>query len=207
MPKEEAGEGDFLVITNVRGERQVWSRRQIEPYRPVIVVGIDDERNLFRFSVFYRMLRQYSWKEGEPTPMLALTLGAFIHFLKDPPRELQAQSWHYGLTENSFRRVKEDPLEIIRDAPKDVHEALTFRNGCVYCHSFRGAGAQSHHVLARTGEPHGGFALSLESYPPEVWKTFMFDQETVARKMGASPNIVAASAREALYDLVNQGRR
>jgi hypothetical protein len=88
-----------------------------------------------------------------------------------------------------------------------VHEALTFRNGCVYCHSFRGAGAQSHHVLAGTGEPHGGFALPLESYPPEVWKTFMFDQEKVAKKMGASPNIVAESAREVLYDLVNQARR
>ncbi|MGH7833405.1 MAG: alpha/beta hydrolase [Candidatus Binatia bacterium] len=207
LPKEEAGQGDFLVITNVRGERQIWSRQQIEPYRPVIVVGIDDERNLFRFSVFYRMLRQYSWKEGEATPMLALTLGGFIHFLKDPPRELQPQSWHYGLTENSFRRVKEDPLKAIRDVPKDVHEALTFRNGCVYCHNFRSAGARSHHVLARTGEPHGGFALPLESYPPEVWKTFMFDQEKVAKKMGATPNIVAEGARETLYDLVNEERQ
>jgi len=72
------------------------------------------------------------------------------------------------LTKNSFRRTKQDPLQAIRDLPNDVEEALTFRNG---------------------------FALPLESYPPEVWKRFMFDQETVAKKMGATPNIVQESAR------------
>ena len=30
--------------------------------------------------------------------------------------------------------------------------------------------------------------MPLESYPPDVWKTFIFDQETVTRKMGATPN-------------------
>jgi hypothetical protein len=92
------------------------------------------------------------------------------------------QSRHFALTENSFRKTKEDPLKAIRDVPKDVEEALTFRNGCVYCHTFRGIGSRSHHVHALTGKPHGGFALPLESYPPEVWRTFMFDQEAVAKK-------------------------
>jgi len=136
-----------------------------------------------------------------------LTLGAFVHFLEAPPRELTAQSWHFGLTENSFRRMNDDPLKAIRDVPKDVEEALTFRNGCVYCHSFRGVGARSHHVHAMTGKPQGGFALPLESYPPEVWKTFMFDQEAVAKKMGATPNFVQESARQPLFELVNRSRR
>jgi hypothetical protein len=111
------------------------------------------------------------------------------------------------LTEDSFRRTKQDPLQAIRDLPKDVEEALTFRNGCVYCHSLRDVGSRSHHVHAMTGKPQGGFALGLESYPPEVWERFMFDQETVAKKMGATPNIVQESARQTLFDLVNRSRQ
>ena len=207
LAKEQAGEGDFIVLTNIRGERQVWRRDQIERYKPVIVVGLDDEKNLFRFSVFYRMHHEYSWKPGGPTAPLAMTLGAFVHFLNEPPRELAAQSWHFALTENSFRRVKEDPLKTVRDVPKDVEDALTFRNGCVYCHSFRGVESRSHHVHAINGKPQGGFALPLESYPPEVWKTFMFDQEAVAKKMGATPNIVTEGARKPLFELVNRSRQ
>jgi acetyl esterase/lipase len=207
LPKQQVGAGDYVVLTNIRGERQVWKREQIERFKPVIVVGIDDERNLFRFSVFYRMYHEYSWKPGAPPPPVTLTLGAFIHFLERPPRELAAQSWHFGLTENSFRRAEDDPLKAIRDVSKDLEEALTFRNGCVYCHSFRGVGSRSHHIHATTGKPQGGFALPLESYPPEVWRTFMFDQEAVAKKMGAMPNIVQESARQALFDLVNQSRQ
>ena len=207
LPKRQAGEGDFVVLTNIRGERQVWRRDQIERFKPVIVIGVDDEKNLFRLSVFYRMHQEYSWKPGTRPPPLTLTAGAFIHFLAPPPRPLAAQSWHFGLTENNFQRMRDDPLKAIRDVRKDVEEALTFRNGCVYCHSFRGAGARSHHVHALTGKPQGGFALPLESYPPDVWKNFMFDQETVAKKMGATPNIVQESARQQLFELVNRSRR
>jgi arylformamidase len=203
----QMGEGNYIILTNVRGERQVWQRAQIERYKPVIVVGVDDERNLFRFSTFYRMFHEYSWKPGTPPPPLTMTLGAFIYFLEMPPPELAAQSWHFGLTESSFRRVKEDPLQAIRDLPQDVQEAMTFRNGCVYCHSFRGAGARSHHVHALTGKPQGGFALKLEEYPADVWKNFMFNQTEVAQKMGATPNIVRESARQPLFDLVNSARQ
>jgi arylformamidase len=206
-PKAQVGEGDYIVLTNVRGERQVWHRAEIERYKPVIVVGLDDERNLFRFSTFYRMLREYSWKSGAPPPPLTMTLGAFIYFLEPPPRELSAQSWHFGLTENSFRRIKDDPLQAIRDLPQDVHEAMTIRNGCLYCHSYGRVGARSHHVHALTGKPQGGFALALEEYPAEVWKNFMFNQVEVAKKMGATPNVVRESARQTLYELVNSARQ
>jgi len=206
LPKAQVGEGDYIVLTNISGERQVWQRAQIEKYRPVIVIGIDDEKNLFRFSSFYRMRREYSWKPGPIPPPLALPLGGFIYFLDPPPRELLAQSWHFGLTEGSFRKVKDDPLKAIRDVPKAVEEALTFRNGCVYCHSFRGIGSRSHHVDALTGKPQGGFALPLESYPSEVWRSFIFDQVEVAKKMGATPNIVGDAARGPLFELVNRSR-
>lgn len=206
LPKEEAGEGPYLTLTNIRGEKQFWNREEIEPYKPVIVVGIDDERNLFRFNAFYRMLRQYSWKPGGPSPFLTLSLGAFIYFHNEPPESLRPQSWHYGLTSKSFRLSKSDPLASLRGLPKEIYETLTYRNGCVYCHTFRGVGSRSHHVLPKNGAPHGGFALPLEDYPPQVWKNFIFDQEAVAEKMGAMPNMVMESALQPLYDLVVQGR-
>jgi len=97
-------------------------------------------------------------------------------------------------------------LASLRGLPREIYQTLTYRNGCVYCHAFRSVGSRSHHVLPKTGAPHGGFALPLEDYPPQVWKNFIFDQETVAEKMGAMPNMVMESARQPLYDLVAQGR-
>lgn len=207
LPPERVGRGRHLVITNVRGEKQFWTREQIAPYEPVIVVGLDDERNLFRLGVFYRAHREYSWKDGPQPPMMARPLGAFIHFMKEPPREIALQASHFALTEDSFRLVATDPLAALKDLRRDLHDTVTFRNGCVYCHSLRGVGARSHHVTAETGAPHGGFALPLESYPPEVWKAFLFDQTAVARTIGASPNPVADGVRQPLYDLVNRSRQ
>jgi arylformamidase len=206
LPERQVGRGDYLVITNVRGEKQFWSRKQIQKYQPVIVVGIDDERNLFRFTVFFRMMREYSWEEGPEPPVIVRPVGAFVYFLKEPPPELQPRSWHSGLTADSFRLVENNPLAPISKVPKPVYATLTYRNGCIYCHRFRTVGARSHHNRATTGAAAGGFALALEEYPPEVWKAFIFNQHEVARKMGATPNVVERDARQALYDLVVQSR-
>lgn len=206
LPQQQVGRGNYLVITNLRNEKLFWNRQQVEPYKPVIVIGMDHERNLFRLGVFYRALREYSWKPGPRPPMMARPLGAFIHFLNEPGPELQPQSSHYALTTNSFRLVDEDPLALLSNVPKDLHDVLTYRNGCVYCHSFRGIGSRSHHALASTGAPHGGFALPLETYPPQVWKAFVFHQHEVAAKIGASPNVVDKNTRQALYDLVVESR-
>src|SRR5438105_4486907 len=186
LPAEKMGRGDYLIVTNVRNEKQFWKREQIEPYKPVIVIGLDDEKNLFRLGVFYRANLEYSWKSGPQPPMMARPLGAFIHFLKEPPDELAPQPAQYGLTPESFRLAGKDPLASLRGLRKDIYEAMTYRNGCVYCHSFRGIDSRSHHVIASTGAPHGGFALPLPSYPAEVWKSFIFDQNKVANKIGAS---------------------
>jgi acetyl esterase/lipase len=207
LPAEKIGRGDYLVITNLRNEKLFWDRREIAPYKPVIVVGLDDEKNLFRLGVFYRANREYSWKDGRRPPLMARPLGGFIHFLEAPPPELTRQPPYYGLTEDSFRLMKENPIAFLKDVPKAVYDALTVRNGCVYCHTFRGIGSQSYHVAASDSRRHGGLALPLESYPENVWKAFMFDQENVAKKIGASPNSVDEQARQALYDLVAKSRR
>ena len=148
LPPERIGRGNYLIVTNFRNEKLFWDRQQIELYKPVIVIGLDDEKNLFRLGVFYRALREYSWKAGPQPPIMARPAGAFIHFLEEPPPELIRQAPYYGLTENSFQLVEQDPLASLKDLPKEVYEAMTFRNGCVYCHSFRGIGSQSYHITA-----------------------------------------------------------
>jgi hypothetical protein len=207
LPPEKRGEGGYLITTNVRNEKQFWKRDQIEPYRPVIVIGLDGEKNVFRVGLFYRANRQYTWKDGPQPPLMARPLGAFIYFLKEPPEELRLQAAQNALTENSFKLFAGDPLAGLKNLRKDLYETVTFANGCVFCHSVGGVGSRSHHVTASSGAPYGGFALPLESYPPGVWKSFIFDQEKVARKIGASPNVVAEGARQALYEFVNKSRQ
>ncbi len=89
---------------------------------------------------------------------------------------------------------------------KDLYETATYRNGCIYCHELRGIGSRSHHATGSDGTAHGGFALPLKFYPPEVWKSFIFDHNSVAGKIGASPNPVAEEVRQALYDWVGASR-
>lgn len=42
------------MLTNVRGEKIYWRYADIAPYQPQFVIGLDDERNLFRLAVFYQ---------------------------------------------------------------------------------------------------------------------------------------------------------
>jgi hypothetical protein len=207
LPATKVGQGDYLITTNIRNEKQFWQRAQIEAYKPVIVVGLDDEKNLFKLGVFYRALLEYSWRPGPQPPMMARPLGAFIHFLKPPPLEVTLQAAQFGLTENSFHLAGTDPLTAIKDLPKNLYEVVTVRNGCVYCHGLRGVASRSHHIVAATGTAYGGEAISLESYPPEVWRNFVFDQLAAAKKIGASPNMVEPEMRQSLFDLVNQSRK
>lgn len=67
LPREQVGEGAYIILTNVRGERQVWQRKQIEAYKPVIVIGIDDGRTFSGSAHFYRMFCEYSRKSGART--------------------------------------------------------------------------------------------------------------------------------------------
>lgn len=139
--------------------------------------------------------------------MMARPLNAFIYFLKEPPDPLRRQPAQNARTEDSFRRVAGDPLATLKQMRKDLYETVTYRNGSVYCHELRGIGSRSHHVAAATGAPRGGVALPLESYLAEVWKSFIFDQNSVVRKIGASPNPVDKGLRQPFYEWVNASRQ
>jgi len=206
QPREKIGGGDYLVLTNVRREKVFLRLSEIEPYQPVVVVGLDDERNLFRLSAFYQNKRAYSWKD-EKSEMSVRSVGAFIHFLKPPPPRFTARTTAmFSLTIDSFRRTPQDPLAAMADLPRDVHEVMAFRNACFSCHSFRGTDVRSGHTRARNAMLQGGFALPLESYPPAVWRQFVFDNHKSAAAIGVRPNPVTGPAAGKLFDIVVKER-
>jgi acetyl esterase/lipase len=205
---ERTGSGDWLQTTNVRGEKLFWKLDEMRPYRPVVVIGLDDEQELFRVTSFYLAKREYSWVEPEGLlPPMARSLGAFIYFLKPPPDKFypryQAQ---FALTLDSFRLLDSDPLQVLRNLDPALRQLVIVDNGCVSCHAFRGVGAKAHHLTAVAAEPHGGYALPLVSYAPDVWKNFIFDQRAVAELIGVSPNVLPDALGKQLYRLVENER-
>jgi hypothetical protein len=102
--------------------------------------------------------------------------------------------------------VKDEPLAALTDLPPDVHDAMFFRNACFSCHSFRDTGVRAGHIRARDGARQGGYALPLESYPPEVWRQFMHDNAKSAAAIGVRPNPVTGPAAAKLFDIVVRER-
>ncbi len=208
-PESEVGRGDWLVVSNLRGETQYFAREWLEKTRPVIVVGLDDEDNLYRLFTFYRLKRAYSWIQGEePMPMMIRPLGAFLHF-RTPPAEhasdlRNATYAPFGLDETSFRWVSQDPLAPVRATTGGLREAMIGPQGCLKCHAFHGSGARAHHTLADSGKPYGAFALPLEEYPTEVLRRFLFEQNKVAKSFGVVPLPVEPSVAGELLEMVNR---
>ncbi|HEX8725913.1 MAG TPA: hypothetical protein VF737_11050, partial [Gemmatimonadaceae bacterium] len=207
-PESEIGRGNWLVVSNLRGEAQYFPRDVLERTRPVIVVGLDDEDNLYRVSTFYRLSRAYSWIDGQqPMPLMVRPLGAFLHFPTAPPEELRNATFApFGLDASSFHWVDQDPLAPVRSLTGGLRETMIGTQGCLKCHAFRGAGARAHHALADTGQPYGAFALPLEEYPPEVLRRFLFEQDKVAESFGVVPLPVEHDVAAQLFDTVERER-
>ena len=190
----ELGTGDWVVMTNARGEQLVFSRSEIEKEKPVIVVGIDDERNLFRLLVTYNVYRTYTFKpETEPRSLLARPVGAFLHFPNASDAAPHVVTFaDFALTRSSFRVANHDPLATVRALPKPLLRTLTGEQGCLQCHSLHGTGARSHHIRAVDGKPSGGDALAFEEYPREVLRALSLQ----ARRGRANVRRRADSRRE-----------
>ncbi len=205
-PESEVGKGNWLVVSNIRGETQYFTREVLEKTRPVIVVGLDDEDNLYRVFTAYRLNRAYSWIKGEePMPVMIRPVGAFLHFRTSLPEDLRNATFApFGLDATSFHWVDHDPLAPVRSLTGGLREAMIGTQGCLKCHAFRGAGARSHHVLADSGKPYGAFALPLEEYPTEVLRRFLFEQEMVASSFGVAPLPVDYDVATQLFDMVER---
>jgi hypothetical protein len=192
----ELGTGRWLEVTNARGEKLVLERSEIERKKPVIVIGIDDERNLFRMFVTYNVHRTYSWKpETEPArPLMIRHIGGFLHLPDEPAAgATDGAAMHvptlaeFALTTASFHVVDEDPLAVARRAPKPLAAALTNEQGCLQCHRLHGNGGRAHHLRAADGQVAEAHGLPLEEYPRDVLRRFLFEQDAVAKSFGVGP--------------------
>jgi acetyl esterase/lipase len=204
---DRAGEGGWLVIESARRERSFWKLDALRPYRPVVVVGLDDERNLFRLADVYHTRRMYSWAEPERRRIMARPLGGFLYFRTEPPRDLFMRDFgRSGLEPGSFRRVAVDPLAAVRDLPPALLRLVTVEKGCLGCHRLRGAGANAAHIRLADAQLTGGVALDLEQYPAEAWRRYCFEQVQVADEVGATPVDLPAELARELYELVDRER-
>ena len=208
-PEAEVGKGDWLTVSNGRGEQLYYTRAQIEDLKPVIVVGLDDEPNPYKLFGYYRLKHAYSWKKGEePMPLMIRPLGAFLHFQKPVPEGLGNRTYaQFGLTPQSFKWTATDPLAAVEDLPATIKPTMIGEQGCLKCHAFRGAGAKSHHMASATGETYGAFALGLEEYPPEVLRRFLYEQDDVARGFDVTPLHVQKPVADELYATVSASRK
>jgi acetyl esterase/lipase len=200
--------GDFVTVRNLRGEQMVWRLSDLRSHGPRIVIGLDDERELFRLTDVYHTLRRYTWRDADPHPwVLARPLGAFVYFTSEPPAHLEPKLFgRFGLLPEGFSRSASDPLVPLRSLPEPARSLVVDELRCVSCHQLRGAGARASHLRATDGEPVGGFALPLEEYPPEVWRRYCFEQSQVAAEIGASVVDLSGERARLLFELVEAER-
>ncbi len=209
LPESVAGRGDHLALTNVRGQRMDLTREQLQRIRPRLVIGIDDERNLFRFAAAYQTRRDYSWMDpGQgPRPWLIRPLGAFLYV----PDEADARevfpvlntTSRFSLITAGLRWQEADPFEPFSDLAAPTRQMLR-RSGCTECHAFRDVGGLGYHIGALSGQPESGLALPLMDYPPAVLERFLFDQKAVAQRIGVNAVPLDRALSEALHDLVRE---
>lgn len=205
MGPEEVGRGDFLVLTNVRGEKAFFPLSRLRELEARIVIGVDGERNLFRATDLYHTVRRYTWVDVHPERVdMARPLGAFLFFPGEEPSRSESLPLfgRYALTTRSFERMEEDPRTALADLPVEGRKVILEGRQCVTCHRVRDVGGRAFHIRARDARKMGGHALPLERYPAVVWRRFVFEQKTVAEEIGA--NVVDFTPREAqvLYDMI-----
>jgi acetyl esterase/lipase len=205
---ETVGRGEWLVTTNAQQQKSFFQLDALRPQRPVVVIGIDGERNLFRNVDILRARREQSWRDDLPSPAYsAKPMGGFIYLLDPPADEADAPTLtSFSLDTSSFRQVESDPLESLRDLEPELVQVLGGVDGCVQCHAFRGIAAGAGHLRATDGQAQGGFALPLAEYPPEVWKRFVFDPAAAFELVGSPHPAVAGAIAQKLFDAVESER-
>jgi arylformamidase len=206
--EEELGRGTWLVLSNVENEKTYLELEAIRSYRPVLVIGVDELRNLFSVIDVHRARREYSWRDDLPEPpYMARPMGAFLYFLEPPEQPLLPPTLgHFGLSEESFALSEQDPWAPLRGIDAELLRTLGVGGGCLQCHAFRGVGSRAGHLRALDAQPQGGFALPLVEYPPEVWRRFVFEPWLTAKQVGAPGHPFPDSAPQQLHELIERER-
>jgi len=206
---ERVGSGAWLVTTNAQQEQGFFRLEELRPYQPVVVIGIDGERNLFRNVDITQRLREYSWREELPPPRVsARPMGGFLYLLEPPASQALAPlTTSFSLEPSGFQLTDADPVGPLRTLAPELFAVLAEGRGCVQCHSLRGVGPRAGHLRAVDGALQGGFALPLEDYPPEVWRRFVFEPRAAAALLGGGHEALSSSVASALFELVESERR
>jgi len=192
----------YVTLRNRRGQVYYLDLQTYGSYEPVIVVGIDDETNLFRMNWFYRTKKMYSWKPGVQNVSVR-PLGPLLFFRKEqemPPELSIPLLLRSALSLEGITFSQTDPLAPLAAWPASVQKVMTSANKCIYCHRIGNLGARYHHLDARTALPQGGFALALVDYSDDVMKAFLYDQVKTANKIGMTPNPLEKSVADTFYD-------
>ncbi len=197
LPAEE--QGRYITFTNRKGHRFFLDLDRYGRYQPEIVVGIDDERNLYRMFTFYKTKQFYSWEPDGPDEdtLYVQLLGAFIHFRKPLPRQYELPFLQYSTIKfDSIAFSNIDPYAGIKNLTHRSFRVLT--QNCIPCHSVDGIGGSAYHMDSLTGEPQPGFARPLRTYSKEIYQNFFFNQTATAALIGVNPNYVEHSVAEEL---------
>lgn len=189
LPIEE--QGRYATFTNRKGHRFYLDLDRYGRYQPEFVIGIDDEKNLYRMSMFYKTKRFYSWEPGGPDEdvLYVQSLGAFIHFRKPLPPQYELPYLQYStITFESIAFTDIDPFAGVKNLTHAAFRVLT-RN-CIPCHSVDGIGGAAYHIDSKTGEPQPGFARPLRTYSKDIYENFFYNQTATAALIGVNPNYV-----------------
>ncbi len=199
---EQAPGARYVTLRNRRGQVYYLDLETYGAYEPVIVVGIDDETNMFRMNWFYRTKKMYSWKPDVQN-ISVRPLGPLLFFRKEEemPADLSIPLLlRSALTLEGIAFSQTDPLAPLAAYPVSVQNVITKENKCIFCHRIGALGARYHHLDARTALPQGGFALPLIEYSDEVMNAFLYDQVNTANKIGMTPNPLEKSVADTFYD-------
>ncbi|MGI9424768.1 MAG: hypothetical protein ACR2PA_16350 [Hyphomicrobiaceae bacterium] len=194
----------YLVLKNRTGQFLSVDLDEYRAHKPVVVVGIDEETNLFRISWFYRTKAAYSWiKQDRPPQISVEPMGAFLQFRKPLPKQLRIPfAIRSKLDLGSLHFTDSDPLAPLDGLPSRLREIIVHANNCINCHELDGLGGRAHHLISNTGKEQPGIALPLRSYSRVVLQNFFFNQREVAARIGVSPNLIRADDARAMLDFL-----
>jgi len=199
LPLEK--QGRYVSFSNRKGHKFYLDLNKYGEFGPEFVIGIDNEKNLYRMTSFYKTKRYYSWEEGGPSKdmIYSQSLGAFIHFQKSLPIEEELPYLQYSsILFETIEFTDNNPYVNINGLSDDAFKVVTLN--CVPCHSVGGVGGAAHHLDFRTVEPQPGFAKPLLTYSHEVLDNFFFNQTETAKLIGVNPNYVEPTIGKELIE-------
>ncbi len=192
----------YAILKNRLGQVFFMDLDTYAPFGPEIVVGLDDQSNMYHFVWFYQTKLMYSWRD-EVQNLSAQPLGPFLSFKTAPPPELAVPPLMTSLLHlGGISFSREDPLSRLAPYPEPIRNVLKSEGKCIYCHQVDGFGGRAYHLDALTAQGQGGFALPLAEYSEDVMREFLYNQEAVAKKVGLTPNPVHPDVVDEFFELV-----